>query len=382
MSSNPTEKLEDIPGIRPYFEVSPEGLTQIGDLLASGNVTNNGAFVREFESMIGSYLNAKEVVVVSTGADALLLGLRALSLPSGKIVLPAYTYIATLNAVVLNGFTPLFCDIEETTLTIDPQSLARLMAAHPDIRGVIAVNAFGVPPDLQAIRKICDLHAVKLAYDNAHGFGTEIDGARLTDEPDIQTFSFHATKTLPAVEGGGVIAREQSVTSLIRRMRNHGLAPVRSETVPGYNAKMDELRALIGIYSLREFPGSLARRRSYGDRMVARFSLFPDVFTVQTVPDAIRTNYQNIGVRCRSTSPDGLSSVIELFAAHGVGVRSYFDPPLYKLPGYENGSELPITEKVWRTLISFPIHSRMSESALCRIEDAITSVGGSLRKRL
>jgi dTDP-4-amino-4,6-dideoxygalactose transaminase len=152
------------------------------------------------------------------------------------------------------------------SFTMDPSDLSELLGLHADVRCVLPVNVFGVPPDLAAIRDLCRPAGARILYDNAHGFGTEVNGERVPTEPDVQIFSFHATKALPAVEGGLIVSLNSETLSRAKRLRNHGLGSVPAETMPGFNSKMDEIRAVIGIQSLQHFPESLARRRAYGHR--------------------------------------------------------------------------------------------------------------------
>jgi len=368
-----------VPAIRPYFEIDEEAMQTVAAALASGHVSNNGRHVQEFERQLAEYLGVSETVAVSTGSDALLLSLKALVLPRGKAILPAYTYIATLNAVMHSGLDPVFCDIEPDTFTLSTEHLRQLLLENADVRCVVAVNVFGVPPDLAAIRKLCDPIGAKLVYDNAHGFGTVDAGRRIAREPDVQTFSFHATKTLPAVEGGLIVSGDPEIVSMVKRLRNHGLASNQADAVAGFNAKMDELRAIIGTYSLKHFPETLARRRAYGDRLMEAFRRHTESYTPQVIPESVQTNYQNLGVCCHAANQVGIARVVELFGLNGVAVRPYFDPPLYKFTGIVQAPALPVTEAVWRTLVSVPIHSHMSETALGRIEKAAEEVADTLR---
>jgi dTDP-4-amino-4,6-dideoxygalactose transaminase len=370
----------EIPGIRPYFEIDRPALEAITRALESGHVTNNGPHLQAFEASLADYLEVPEAAAVSTGSDALMLALKAMRLEAGAVILPAYTYIATLNAVVQCGFEPVFCDVVGGGFTMDPEHLAALIGKTRSLRCVIPVNVFGVPPDLKTIRGQCDEAGVKLLYDNAHGFGVETNGRRFAAEADAQVFSFHATKTLPAIEGGLVIAKDAALIAEVKRLRNHGLAAKVWQSGAGFNAKMDELHAIIGANSLRTFPEALARRRSYGVRLRKSFERFEDIYRVQEIPSGVETNFQNLGVCCLSALKLGLGPVTEFFKARGIGVRSYFDPPLYKIPGFDRGGFLPMTESIWQTLISFPIHSRMSELALAQIESAIEDVASILRR--
>ena len=373
------EGHDDIPGVRPYFEIDDEGLRSIAEVLASGHVTNNGFHVQRFERLLAEYLGVRETVAVSTGSDALLLAITALGLPRGKAILPAYTYVATLNAVVHAGLDPVFCDILTGSYTMDCAHLGELLATTSDVRCVVPVNVFGVPPNLRAIRAQCDSVGAVMVYDNAHGFGTEAEGRRVPSEPEVQIFSFHATKMLPAVEGGLIVSEDPAVVASVRRLRNHGLASSATDVVPGFNAKLDEIRAIIGSCSLRGFPEALARRRSYGQRLCSSLQACDGVYEPQTVPADVKSNYQNLGVRCPRAESVGLDTVLRLFRTRGIGVRSYFDPPLYKLGAHAGGSALPATETVWRTLVALPIHSRMTGAALRRIEEAARDVAAQLQ---
>ncbi len=372
-----SESSSDIKAIRPYFEIDEADVQRIARLLASGQVTNNGSYLRMFERLLGEYLGIKEPVVVSTGADALLLAVKAFKFSPGKAILPAYTYVATLNAVVQAGLEPLLADIDPHSFTIDPAHVTELVRRHSDVRCIIPVNVFGVPAELGPLRELCNETGARLVYDNAHGFGTEVKGRRITGEPDAQIFSFHATKTLPAVEGGLVVSQDPEITSRVKRMRNHGLGQTPAQAVPGFNAKMDEIRALIGTCSLKHFPETMARRRLYGKRLLQAFQRFDETYMTQFTPPQVETNFQNLGVCCRAAKQVGLLKVKDLFAERGIEVRSYFDPPLYKFNGFEDKA-LPVTESVWQTLLSFPIHSRMSERVLERMEQAIADVAGDL----
>src|SRR2546422_993767 len=146
------EAPERIPWVRPILDPDESLLADIHAALSSGRVTNDGPNLREFERRLASYLGAEDCVAVSSGSAALLLAIWALDLRGGTAVLPSFTFLATLNPIVLAGMTPVFCDIEPDTWTLSPVHLNRLLAADPSIRLVVPVNVFGVHPDLGGIR--------------------------------------------------------------------------------------------------------------------------------------------------------------------------------------------------------------------------------------
>ena len=357
--------------MRPIFEVDDRLLFDIELALSAGQVTNNGPAVREFEGRLARYLGVEDCAAVSSGSTALLLATQALGLAGAKAVLPSFTFIATLNALVHAGVTPVFCDIEPDTWTMSPAHLCKLLAADQAIRLVVPVNVFGVPPDLQAICRLLDGKDAVLMLDNAHGLGTERDGVRCAPEPLVQTYSLHATKTLPAVEGGAVVTSDPRLLAEIRRLRNHGLAADPMASTPGYNAKMSELHATVALRSLQSLDAALLRRRQYAMRLRRVLTEdCADTFSVQRVPDSVESNFQNLAVLCR----DPRRPVTRIQAAldgEGIETRRYFWPPLHQLPAFCGRWVLPVTDEVGRAVLCLPLHSRMDPPVLERIEAAL-----------
>ncbi len=362
--------LERVPWIQPIFEVDEALLADIRMVLASGRVTNTGPYLLDLERRLARYFGVEDCVAVSSGSTALLLATRALGLAGAKAVLPSFTFIATLNALVHSGMTPVFCDIEPDTWTISPTHLSRLLAADPAIRLVVPVNVYGVPPDLPAIRRVVDGAGATLALDNAHGLGTERDGVRCAPEPLVQTYSLHATKTLAAIEGGAVVAADRWLLAEVRRLRNHGLATDCLASTCGYNAKLSELHAVVGLRSLQGLDAALARRRQYAARL--RRVLTEDcaaTFTVQRVPDSVDCNFQNLAVLCRRG--DDVTAIQAQLDAEGIETRRYFWPPLHQLLAYRGRFSLPVTEQVGQTVLCLPLYSHMEPAVLERIEAAL-----------
>jgi dTDP-4-amino-4,6-dideoxygalactose transaminase len=365
---------ERVPWVRPVFEVDDALLADIRAALSAGQVTNNGEYLREFERQLARYLGVGDCVAVSSGSVALLLATSALGVAGAKAVVPSFTFIATLNALVYARVAPIFCEIEPDTWTLSPTHLARLLAADPTIRLVVPVNVFGVPPDLEAIRDVVEGSNATLVFDNAHGMGTESARGRCAPEPAAQTYSFHATKTLPAVEGGAVVAHDPELLAEIRRLRNHGLASDPLASSPGFNAKMSELHAVVALRSLQGLDGALARRREYAARL--RRVLSEDcaaAFTVQRVPESVRCNFQNLAVLCRGDRHDVTAAQAALDCL-GIETRRYFWPPLHQLPAYRGGFSLPVTDEVGRSVLCLPLYSRMEPRLLSRIESALRQV--------
>lgn len=367
-------ELGHVPFVRPCLEVNPDLLDTVSGALTSGRVTNFGSLTTRFEKELAAWLGRDRSVVLSSGSFALLLGLRALELAQGSVVLPSFTYLSTLSAVVNAGFRPVFCDIVPDRWTMCPGHLERILASEKDVRAVIPVNVYGVPPDLERIADLCRARGVAIVYDNAHGFGTVYNGRQVFPDADVQTCSLHATKVLPAVEGGLVVCRDDMVLERVRSLANHGFADNPLDSGFGFNAKMSELHAAVGLNSLAGLPDALARRRAYAARLRQVLEAEGESkFGLQSLPADAQVNNQNLAVLCRFAAKAGIDAVIKAFASHGVEARRYFWPPLHHLRMFEGRFSLPVTDQVSAQLVCLPLHSRMDESTLVRVEQAIRS---------
>lgn len=370
-----------VPGIRPIFELAELDFERMKSALNSGIVSNNGPMLRQLEVELAGYLKTENVAVVSSGFEALLLALKALAPRRPKVVIPSYTYMATLNSVVQCHLQVVLCDINADSFTMDAMKLEEILSRDSQIGCIVPVNVFGVPADMNAIERLAGRFGVPIAYDNAHGFGTECLGQRTTPGVAVEVFSLHATKTLPAVEGGLVISSEKKTVEEVRRLRNHGISGQRDGIAPGFNSKMDELRAIVGLSSIRGFEAALQRRRTYAARIRDAFLRNGDVFVSQLVPPGVQSNFQNLGILCPAAETLGLCNIMEQFMSSGIGVRSYFDPPMHHVGDFGNGGSFPVTQRVWQQLISFPIHARMSEEDLQFLSSGIDEVSEWIRKR-
>lgn len=354
----------EIPVIRPVYDADPALLDAMHDALRRGHTTNHGRQVAALEQEAADWLGVEEALTVRSGASGLEIAVRALRRGT-KAALPSFTYIATLNAVELAGLEPVFVDIDPDTWTMCPTDLARVLR-DAAVGVVLPVCAYGVLPDLDAIVTLAHEHGAHVVYDAAHALGSTREDARFVHGPDATVYSLHATKVLPATEGGLVIPGTSSLTGELAALRTHGLTPDPLDARTGTNAKMDELAAATARHGLAQLDGILARRRAYGDRLTESLARNP-AFVVQQHPDGQRSNYQNLCARVT-----GSREAMSAHLAHlGIGWRRYFHPPLHHLRRLQPGPSLPVTDAVAASLMCLPLHSRMDEPTLARLEDAL-----------
>jgi dTDP-4-amino-4,6-dideoxygalactose transaminase len=356
---------EFIPWVRPLVEVDQELRADLRAAFEHGRLTNQGPVLKRFEKEAARFLQVEDAVALATGTAALQLCLVALDLAGREAVLPAFTYPATQNALIHAGLKPVLCDIDPDTWTLCPRALEQVLDEHKDSGVVIPVNVFGVPPDIGEVAG-----QKTVVVDDAHGFGSS---------PDIpavaRAYSLHATKILPAVEGGLLTSGDAGLLETVRRLRNHGLAEDPLDSRPGFNEKMSELHAAVGSCSLRALPAALARRREYAERLRGFIrDQCGGAFTVQEIPAGVESNHQNLGVLCRA----GAAECQRELEARGVGSRRYFYPPLHRLRFIDDPPALPVTDRVADSILCLPLHSRMDEETIERIERALLETARSL----
>ncbi|MBD90309.1 MAG: hypothetical protein CL940_08230 [Deltaproteobacteria bacterium] len=367
-----------LPAIRPSIPHDHGVMTRIQRLLRSGAVTNDGKNLQALETELSEALGVDDVVVVSSGSEALRLGLYALDLEPGVVVLPAFTYIASASAVVHTGHRPVFCDVDPHTWTLCPQALQRVLEEEREVRAVLSVTAYGVPADHDTLAEIAQEEGAAYIVDNAHGFGTERGSQRVPSPVSFSAWSMHATKVLPAVEGGFITAPDAQLRALLRKLRRHGLEPEDlRQSIPGFNSRLDEVRAAVGRTTLRRSGQALNRRRAIYNRLRnAAAQAKGGVFQVQRIPEMVHANGQNLALRWTGDAP--VDEVIRAFARLGVEARRYFWPPLHQIAAFDQDAHLPVTEDLGARILCLPLYTSMTGHEVERVEEAIEQVAATL----
>lgn len=221
---------------------------RIREIWKSKWLTNNGKQHQTLEKSLKKYLGINNLALYSNGTMALMLGLRSLNL-TGEVITTPFTFPATTQALDWNGLTPVFCDIDPITLNIDANKIESLITDKTS--AILAVHVFGNPCDVEKIQKIADKHNLKVIYDGAHAFGTQINGKPISNYGDLTMFSFHATKLFNTIEGGAVAFNDRSLEEPLFQLKNFGLSGPEEVVLSGLNAKMNEFQAAMGLEVLK-----------------------------------------------------------------------------------------------------------------------------------
>ena len=349
-----------------------------------------GPQVRQFESDLAAFGQARHALGCGNGTDALALPLMAWGVGRGDAVfVPSFTFAATAEVVPWFDAEPVFIDVDATTYNMDPGHLeaaieATIREGRLTPKVVIAVDLFGQPADYPAIKAICDKHGLKLIADSAQGFGCTINGDHPLKWADITTTSFFPAKPLGCYgDGGAVLTNDDDLAQLIDSLRVHGKAVARDlegrtfehdtkylNMRIGLNSRLDTIQAAVLIEKLAVFGDEIGMR----NRVAARYNelLRPHVAAVPDVPAGNVSNWAQYTIEHEDR--DGLAAHLK---AEGVPTAVYYPIPLHLQPAYEmypRGPQgLPVTERLMGRVISLPMHADLDEATQDRI---IATVAG------
>jgi len=345
-------------------------LERFGAVLDSHWLTNDGPNVRAFEAAIARCLDVQHCIAVSNATIGLQIAIAALEL-SGEVIVPSFTFAATVHALSWQGITPAFCDVELDTHNIDPVAAARLIG--PNTTGILGVHLWGNPCAIDALRALADEHRLALFFDAAHAFGCSFDGRMIGNFGRAEVFSFHATKFLSTGEGGVIATNDEELAQKMRRLRNFGSEGDEAIGI-GINGKMSEIAAVMGLTALESKGEFIARNQN---NFLVYEEVLRDIPGVNLVsnPTVEQRNQQYIVVEV-DDSLAGMSRDDTIAALHRQNViaKRYFSPGCHRLEAYRSLHQsqynpLPHTERLCDRLLQLPTGTGVSREDIVKIGD-------------
>ncbi len=326
-------------------------------------LTNNGPLVNELELKLKEYLDLPHFLFLCNGTVALQIAIKAMEL-KGEIITTPFSYVATTSSIVWEGCIPVFVDIDEETLNIDPKKIEA--AITPATSAILATHVYGNPCDIDAIDAIAAKHHLKVIYDAAHCFGTKYRGKSVFSYGDISTCSFHATKLYHTVEGGGVFTNSPELLEKMAFLKNFGHnGPVEFAEV-GINGKNSEMHAAMGLANLSYVDAILLRRKELCEHYDARLKgLKVRKPLVRTMSESNYAYYPVIFER-----EEQLVKSMETLISHEIFPRRYFYPSLNTISYTKGKYTAPISESVSKQVMCLPLYHDLSVEEIdfiCRI---------------
>jgi perosamine synthetase len=363
-------------------DIGPAEIDAVMKVLQSRHLSL-GPCVREFERSFAEYIGVGHAVAVSSGTAGLHLSVLGAGVgPGDEVITTPFTFVASANSIVYAGATPVFVDIDPRTMNMDGDAIEA--AITPRTKAILPVHVFGLPADMDRISGIAARHGLKVVEDACEALGAEWRGRRAGGFGESAVFAFYPNKQMTTGEGGMIVTGSAELASLYRSLANQGrdddstwLRHVRL----GYNYRMDELSAALGLAQLSRIEELLGARRQVGEWYGERLSTVRGVEApALIVGDARRSWFVYVVVLDAAIDRD---AVMQQLAAMGVPSRPYFTPvhtqSIYRERfGYGEG-DFPVTEAIARSTLALPFHGRLSQSdvefVVSALEVALLHVG-------
>jgi dTDP-4-amino-4,6-dideoxygalactose transaminase len=357
-----------IPIARP--SIGPEEVEAVRRVMESGNLAQ-GEAVAAFEREFAAFCHVKHAVAVNNGTAALHAALLAAGIgPGDEVIVPSFTFIATATSVSMCGAVPRCVDVDDRTFNLDPEAVEK--AITPATRAVVGVHLFGQLCDVAAISGLCGEHDLTFIEDAAQAHGATFTGLPAGSFGDMGCFSFYATKNMTTGEGGMVTTGSDELAAALRLLVNHGQSRKYLHTRLGYNYRMTDVEAAMGLVQLRRLPdlngarveharyldGHLRREGILTPRRVAGFSHVYHQYVVQVMPEFPLTR-------------DRLAAYL---GEKGIGSAVHYPMPIHRQPLYDGvtpGTPCPVSERLSGTVLSLPVHPGVSGEDLAFIAETV-----------
>jgi dTDP-4-amino-4,6-dideoxygalactose transaminase len=354
---------------RPELPSLDEFAAALAPVWERAYVSNFGPVTRELERIAAAYTGLPHVLSVANADLGLTLAIAALRLPKGtKAIVPSFTFPSTLHAALWNGLEPVFADVDDRTWTATPDSIAPAVERAADPGLILATHCFLAPADAPGLERLAAGRGIPLVLDGAQAYATWIGDRHVGAFGDASVFSLGATKVVTSGEGGLAAFRDPEIAARFERLRSHGMTRDHEVVQPGLNAKLGEIHAALGCLTLPRVEEHADALRSLASAYAER--LEPAV-TMQAVPSGTRPTPSQFVV---DLGP-GRDAVELALHAEGIGTRRYFRP-LHGMATYArlDRPELPVTERLGRSLLALPLHLRMTVADVDRVCDAVLAV--------
>ena len=347
-----------------------EYIEEIKDLWDSHWLTNMGSKHNRLKDDLIRYLVVPNIMLFANGHLALEAAIAAFQL-TGEVITTPFTFASTTHAIVRNGLTPVFCDIDPDTFTINADKIEALITEKT--AAILPVHIYGNICSVRKIQEIADKYHLKVIYDAAHSFGTSIYNTGVGNYGDASMFSFHATKVFNTIEGGAVTFSDEALVQKLYGIMNFGIRSQTSVDVVGTNAKMNEFQAAMGICNLRHMDSEIQKRRKIYEMYTDRLSGKKGV-KLMKLTEGVKTNYGYFPVVFDETELGyDRETVYDALAKENIFTRRYFYPLTSDFECYQgrfDSSKTPVAHYIAQRVLTLPLFADLSMEAvdnICRI---------------
>ncbi|MBC7320005.1 DegT/DnrJ/EryC1/StrS family aminotransferase [bacterium] len=356
--------MEKIPMSAPDLDESD--IQAVLEVLRSGRLAL-GPKMREFEELMAEYIGVKYAVAVSSGTAGLHILVRALGIKEqDEVLVPSFTFSASVNAILYERAVPVFVDIEPDTYNLDPDDLERKVTKRT--KAIMAVDIFGHPAEWDEILRIAEKYNLKVIDDSCEALGAEYKGKKIGQFGDSACFAFYPNKQMTTGEGGIIVTNNEEIAKLARSLRNQGRGEMSAwlhHERLGYNYRMDEMSSALGVSQLRRIEKFLEKREKVAQMYTEKLRNFPWVRPPVVKPYVRMSWFVYVITLERGLDRD---EVIKKMEERGIPARGYFSPIhlqryIREMFGTKEGM-LPVTEDISKRTLALPFHNNLSEEEI------------------
>jgi dTDP-4-amino-4,6-dideoxygalactose transaminase len=365
---------------RPFLPPLEEFCQGLKEIWETRWLTNNGPILSRFTKELRNYFETDNVCLFNNGTLALQIALQGMGI-SGEVITTPFTFVATTHVLFWNKIRPVFVDIESDYYTIDPDKVEA--AITPWTTAILGVHVYGYPCKLNALADIARRHNLRLIYDAAHAFGVEVGSKSIAHFGDLSMFSFHATKPYHSMEGGLLIFKETGLKNVFDYLKNFGFKNEVEVVMPGTNAKMNEMQALMGVQVLKHLEEVILKRTKIADLYWQGLKEVPGIHLVLALSPDIKCTHAYMPIEV-DEEEFGMSrdALYETLKQYNVYSRRYFYPLVCDYACYRNVSirdPLTVARRVADRILTLPIYDGLKPSEVEGICEIIQDIQGKAK---
>lgn len=355
-------------------QIGREEILMVSKVLKSRVLTGrfgSGPMAARFEKNFAEFMKTKNAVAVNSGTAALYLALWVTGIKANdEVIVPSFTFIASAEAIVLSGARPVFVDVNPITYNIDPEKIET--AITENTRAIMPVDIYGLPAEMDTIKKIAEKHGLSLIEDAAQAHGALYKGKPPGSFADMACWSFYASKNMTTGEGGMITTNNSKYADTLRALRSHGETEQYVSTMLGHNYRMPEIEAAIGIAQLKKLPTFIRKRRRNAELLTERLGEAGRI-GLPIEPKGYKHSWYLYTVRIQRGDAKVRNKIVEDLRKRGVGASVYYHTPMHLMPYYKQFGKqrLPNTEKISQQVFSLPIHPSVTEGEINYIADNV-----------
>jgi perosamine synthetase len=347
-------------------KIGEEEVEAVVKVLRSGILTSGlgaGPAVTQFEKKFAEFACVKHAIAVNTGTAALHSAIVAAGVKQGdEVILPSFTFVATAEAVVMAGGKPVFTDIDPETYNISPAEIKKNITKKT--KAIIPVDLYGLSADIKPISEIVTKHGLAVVEDAAQAHGATYDGKPAGVFADVACWSLYASKNMTTGEGGVITTDSDETAETLRLIRTHGEKAKYASLMLGYNYRMSEIQAAIGLVQLEKLPAFVVKRRENAKRLT-RLLAKTDRLQLPEETKNRQHSWYLYTVRLKNATENKRNKIVEKLRQKGIGAEVYYIHPVHLMPYYHERfgrRKLPETEKAAKQVFSLPIHPSVTEA--------------------